>query len=123
MQIKLNISKQKFTFIVVTLLTLGILLAIFYPREPVLTLFINDSCPHCEQTVKHIDSLEFYKRVKVEVKNIDSSYENRHSFEEALGVCNLREEEIAVPLLHSSDKCFKGTTRILQELEKLSISS
>lgn len=106
-----------------TLLTFGILFAIFYPRESAHTLFINDSCPHCEQTLKHMDNLKFHERVKVDVINIDYSDKNEQSFEKALTTCDLSEDQVAVPLLYFSDNCFRGTTQILEKLEELSISS
>ncbi len=125
MQIELKISKQKFVLLIAFLLISAItsVYTFINPDNSTHTLFVDDSCPHCEATITYIDELKFSDKVKITIKNIDKSGRSKKDFEEAVSHCEFKDDEIGIPLLYTENKCVKGTSQILQKLEELSVSS
>lgn len=125
MEIKLPISKKLFfTILAISGFLFLMVLAshvgfINYKSNPV--LFINNSCPHCEQTVSDIEDMEFKKSTGLIIKNIDNFILYKRDFDTISQVCDIKESQRGVPLLYHQKKCFKGRIEILQELERLNI--
>lgn len=125
MEIKLPVSKKLFLIILVILSFLFLMVMashvdiINYKNNPV--LFINNSCPHCEQTVSDIKYLEFKTSTGLIIKNIDNFILYKRDFNTVSQVCDIEESQRGVPLLYHQKKCFKGRIEILQELERLNI--
>lgn len=72
--------------------------------SPKSTLFVLDTCPHCEALIEELKGLDLgdfsYELIEI------SSEENRALISEAVQICN--EDNPGVPLLFYENKCYVG---------------
>lgn len=86
-----------------------------------LILFTDSNCTYCEETLYEINFRGFTSHVNLSIKSINGNSLNKRKLDIGAEKCGIRNEAKGVPLLIANDKCFKGKTEILKELERLSI--
>ena len=106
--------------LLVSLSIICILLFISVNSAPV--LFIDKSCPFCEQTVDELKFREFDKKTNLRIKSLEGNSLNQREFRQKSAECEIESSQVGVPLLYYNGECFKGKVEILKELERASVS-
>lgn len=86
-------------------------------------LYTDSDCSFCEETLDQIEFREFSTHIDLSVKSLNGNSLNKRRFDISIENCGIPNEEKGVPLLVADNKCYKGKTEILKELERLSIQN
>lgn len=86
-----------------------------------IVLYTDSDCGFCEETIDEIEFREYSNHIDLSIKSLKGNSLNKRGFDNSIEKCDIPNDQKGVPLLVANDKCFKGKTEILKELERLSI--
>ncbi len=86
-------------------------------------LYTDSDCKFCEETIDEIEFREYSNHIDLSIKSLKGNSLNKRGFDNSIEKCNIPNDQKGVPLLVAKDKCFKGKTEILKELERLSVEN
>ncbi len=83
--------------------------------------FWSDTCPHCSNVAKFIETWEKKDTFKMEKIEINKSSENTQLFlERGTQICKISRNKLGVPLLVTPEgKCFFGDQPIIEFLKSI----
>jgi|GEM_PF-530679 glutaredoxin len=76
-------------------------------------LYYSESCPHCKIVEEYIETNHVGEKIKFAQKEISQTAENREDFIAKAGGCGIAKENMGVPMLYLSGKCYLGEQEII----------
>ena len=76
--------------------------------------FYGDSCPHCKNVEKYFQENDMRNRISFEEKEVYKNANNAKILNEKAKKCDIKENEIGVPLLWAYGKCYMGDEEIIK---------
>ena len=76
--------------------------------------FYGDSCPHCVGVEKYIAENNIKEKIIFIEKEVYKNVNNAKILSEKAKKCDIKENEIGVPLLWADGKCYVGDEEIIK---------
>lgn len=84
--------------------------------------FWGDTCPHCANVAKFLESWEGKDKVKIDKKEIYRNPDNARLLDTRAQVCNLPKDQIPVPFLVTPEReCITGDEPIINHFKSLNL--
>jgi glutaredoxin len=80
--------------------------------------FYGNTCPHCKDVEEWMENNKIKEKMEIIKKEVYDNKANAQELSLVAQRCGLDPSSIGVPFLYAEDKCFIGTTDIINYLSK-----